>query len=86
MAQSWRVMIERLNVREMLDPQKFVESLEVDQAAFLHIYLMGSTNKSYYPLREALEMRIRDSPIERGVGNLVARRFYKSAPNGDQIP
>jgi hypothetical protein len=77
-------MIATPSVRDMLDPVKFAESLEIDQAAFLHIYLMGSSNKKYYPLREALEERIRNSPIERGVGNILARRFYISASNGDK--
>jgi hypothetical protein len=74
---------DRQDVHDTLDPQKFVESLELDQVGFLAMYLKGSTNKKYYPLRVALEERLRTSPIQRGVGNLVARRFTKSHNNGD---
>jgi hypothetical protein len=75
--------LERTDIRDLLDPVKFVESLEIDQVGFLAMYLKGSTNQKFYPLRVALEERLRESPIQRGVGNLVARRFYRSAPNGE---
>jgi hypothetical protein len=72
-------MFERQDIHDTLDPQKFVDSLEIDQVGFLVIYLRGSTNKKYYPLREALEERLRNSAIQRGVGKLVARRFYRTS-------
>ena len=72
-------LLEKQSVHDMLDPVKFVASLEIDQVGFLAMYLTGSQNKKHYPLRLALEERIRNSPINRGVGRLVARRFYKTS-------
>jgi hypothetical protein len=77
------VTFEKQDIHDVLDPRKFVESLELDQVGFLAMYLKGSQNKKYYPLRVALEERLRNTPIQRGVGTLVARRFYKSHNNGD---
>jgi hypothetical protein len=60
-----------------LDHDKFAESLDPAQVGFLIIALKGSTNKRYYPLREALERRLAHSPIKSGVGQLVFRQFYR---------
>lgn len=62
--------------QERLDYERFADSLEIDQAAFLVIALKGSKNQRYYPLREALEKRVASSPISQGLGKLVSRRFF----------
>lgn len=72
-------MIEKADLHDSLDPIKFAESLDLDQAGFLIMWFKGagSTNRKFYPLREALEKRVRESPINRGRGQIVARRFYR---------
>jgi predicted GNAT superfamily acetyltransferase len=78
-------LIERANLHDLLDPEKFAASLDLDQAGFLIMWFKeaGSTSKKFHPLREALEKRVRESPITRGRGQLVARRFYKER-NGQE--
>jgi hypothetical protein len=66
----------------VLDYEKFALSLEISQAAFLVVALQGSQNKKYYPLRLALEARIRDSPIKSGLGKLLMEEFYKPIGGG----
>jgi hypothetical protein len=73
---------ERVDPQSFLDYDKFADSLEIDEVGFLIIALKGSTNKRYYPLREALQRRLESSPFNEGLNRLVARRFFTER-NGD---
>lgn len=60
------------------DYEAFALSLDVVQAGFLLAALMGSQNKKYFPLREALQSRVLDTPKPMaGVKQAIFNRFYR---------
>jgi hypothetical protein len=73
--------------RSEADCSLFVSGLALEQVIFLHVELQGSSRKQY-PLREALENRIRatpDSEVKRAREH-VFRLFYEVAPHVSRQP
>lgn len=70
-------MLEKVDYTRLLDYDAFAQSLDVDEAAFLLLALKPTKHTALYPLKVALEERVRTSPLSAGVGRRVAKRFYK---------
>lgn len=68
-------MLERVDPHELLDPDKFADSLSVVQAGGLLMFLKPTKHTALGPLKLALERRVRESPIKHGIGKSVMAHF-----------
>lgn len=70
-------MLDRVQPHELLDHDEYARSLSLEQAACLLMYLKVTKHAALAPLKVALEHRVRQSPIQHGVGKRVMDVFGK---------
>jgi hypothetical protein len=72
-------MLERPSPNDLLDYDLLAQDLGVEQAAAILMALKPTKHSALHPLKLALERRIRESPIQIGIGQLVMRKYYRRA-------